>query len=102
MDWFYYADENTHALSQTETGWATLSDAEKVAVIIDHDDGVRIWSHGGYPSDYEIHDGVVYRANINDQDRPSLEISPVNELVEDTEWLQDYHWESDGEGEDGE
>ena len=100
MDWFYHADEKTHELSRTEAGWNKLSNPDKVAVIIDHDDGSRIGMVGGYPTDYAIIGRKVYWATLDpgkDYNRTVLEITPVSDFIEDTEWLEDYYWETDEE-----
>lgn len=96
---FNHADEKTHDLSRTEAGWDSLSDAKKVAVIIDHDDQSRIDMVGGYPTDYAIVGRKVYWATLDpgkDYNRAVLEITPIAEFIENTEWLEEF-WEPDGE-----
>lgn len=98
MDWFFHADEHTHELSRSEVGWRRLTNAQKVAVLIDLDDGSRIEMIGGYPTDYAIVGRKVYWATLDagkDYNRTALEITPIAEFIENTESLEEY-WETDG------
>src|ERR1043166_4615730 len=101
MDWYYHADKRTHELSRTEAGWDSLSNAKKVAMIIDHDDGSRIEMAGGYPTDYAIVGRKVYWATLDPgkvYNRTVLDITSVSEFVENTECLEEF-WYPDEEEE---
>jgi hypothetical protein len=59
---------------------------QRVALLIRELDRLDIDSRGGYPSDWIVESGTVYRATTIDG-RPHLEITPVTDFIAETEAL---------------
>ncbi len=85
----WHATAQEHEAAMTLEGWNALADRSKVAVLIDRMDGSRLWSFGGYPSDYAIVGNKVIWAEPDaskDYNRAVLNISTIKQFIKDHDW----------------
>jgi hypothetical protein len=76
-----YAGEKERRAATTRDGWEALTDAEKVAYIVDVMDESRMSCDGGYPSEYVIDHGRVCIASEGHNGRPELTVLSVAEFI---------------------
>jgi hypothetical protein len=91
-----HATNVDHEASATQRGWLTLSDEAKVAVLIDIIDETRLDCHGGYPSQYVIHNGTVYWATMDaakEYNAPELVVRPIDKFIDEYEDMVADDWE---------